>query len=238
MGDHAVDTGGDQVAPGPARADPIAGELVAETFDYDGGRRVTVYVPPDPPEAVVFAGDGQLISQWGGHLEVANVPPTMIVGAHRTDDPDEIARIREYSPSFDEERFAAHERFFVEEVRGWVRSRFGVALPAERTAVCGVSASGELALSMGLRHPDVYGVVFCASPGGGLRPPPVLPSPLPRTYLVAGTLEPWFLENATRWADALVDAGADVVKTERVGDHGDPFWQAEFPRMVAWAFQR
>jgi pimeloyl-ACP methyl ester carboxylesterase len=186
----------------------------------------------------VFAGDGQLISQWGGHLEVANVPPTMIVGAHRTDDPDEIARIREYSPSFDEERFAAHERFFVEEVRGWVRSRFGVALPAERTAVCGVSASGELALSMGLRHPDVYGVVFCASPGGGLRPPPVLPSPLPRTYLVAGTLEPWFLENATRWADALVDAGADVVKTERVGDHGDPFWQAEFPRMVAWAFQR
>ena len=44
----------------------IAGELVTETFEYDGGRQVTVYVPPDPPEAVVFAGDGQLISQWGG----------------------------------------------------------------------------------------------------------------------------------------------------------------------------
>ena len=42
------------------------GELVTETFEYDGGRQVTVYVPPDPPEAVVFAGDGQLISQWGG----------------------------------------------------------------------------------------------------------------------------------------------------------------------------
>ncbi|MCU1685929.1 MAG: esterase, partial [Amycolatopsis sp.] len=45
---------------------------------------VTVYVPPDPPEAVVFAGDGQLISQWGGHLEAADVPPTMIVGVCRT----------------------------------------------------------------------------------------------------------------------------------------------------------
>lgn len=220
-----------------AAADPNAGELVTETFDYDGGRQVTVYVPPDPPEAVVFAGDGQLISQWGGYLETADVPPTMIVGAHRTDDPDEMVRIREYSPSFDKERFAAHEHFFVEEIRGWVRSRFSVALPAERTAVCGVSASGELALSMGLRHPDVYGAVFCASPGGGFRPPAVLPSPLPRTYLVAGTLEPWFLENANRWADALLDAGADVVMTERVGDHGDPFWQAEFPLMVAWAFQ-
>ena len=119
-----------------------------------------------------------------------------------------------------------------------MRSRFGVALPAERTAVCGVSASAELSLAMGLRHPDIYGAVFSASPGGGYRPPAVMPSPLPRTYLVAGTLEPWFLENATRWADALRDADADVVMTERVGDHGDPFWQAEFPLMVAWAFGR
>ena len=49
----------------------IAGELVTETFEYDGGRQVTVYVPPKPPEAVVFAGDGQLISQWGRVLEAA-----------------------------------------------------------------------------------------------------------------------------------------------------------------------
>ena len=237
MDDQAAD-GPAEVAPETARADRISGELVTETFEYDGGRQVTVYVPPDPPEAVVFAGDGQLISQWGGYLEAADVPPTMIVGAYRTDDEDEMVRIHEYSPTFDEERFAAHESFFVEDVRSWVRSRFDVALPAERTAVCGASASGELALAMGLRHPDIYGVVFSASPGGGYRPPSVMPSPLPRTYLVAGTLEPWFLENATWWADALRDAGADVVMTERVGNHGDPFWQAEFPLMVAWAFGR
>jgi hypothetical protein len=28
-----------------------------------------------------------------------------------------------------------------------------------------------------------------------------MPSPLPRTYLTASTLEPFFLENATRWAE-------------------------------------
>lgn len=216
----------------------MAGDLVTETFGYDGGRQVTVYVPPDPPEAVVFAGDGQAIARWGANLESADVPPTMIVGAHRPDDADEMVRIHEYSPSFDEERFAAHERFFVTDIRRWVRTRFGVALPPGRTAVCGVSASGELALAMGLRHPDIYGVVFCASPGGGYRPPAVLPSPLPRAYLVAGTLEPWFRDNAARWADALRDAGADVVMTERTGNHGDPFWRAEFPLMVAWAFGR
>jgi enterochelin esterase-like enzyme len=229
---------GTDLVPEPPRAHPIAGEFVTHSFDYDGGRQVTVYLPPDPPEAVVFAGDGQLISQWGGYLEAADAPPTMIVGAHRTDDEDEMVRIREYSPQFDEERFAAHERFFVEDVGQWVRSRFGFALPTERTAVCGVSASAELSLAMGLRHPETYGAVFSASPGGGYRPPAVMPSRLPRTYLVAGTLEPWFLENATRWADALRDAGADVVMAERVGDHGDPFWAAEFPLMVAWAFGR
>jgi enterochelin esterase-like enzyme len=212
----------------------ITGELITETFDYDGGRDVTVYVPPEPPAAIVFAGDGQLISRWGRVLEAADVPSTMIVGAHRL--ADDTLRLHEYSPGFDPERFAAHERFFVEDVRRWVQTRFGVALPAARSAVFGVSASGELALATGLRHPDLYGAILCASPGAGYRPPRVMPSPLPRTYLVAGTQEPFFLKNASRWADALRDAGADVAMNERRGSHGGAFWQEELPLMVAWAF--
>jgi enterochelin esterase-like enzyme len=214
----------------------LEGEFVTETLQYDGGRHVTVYLPPDPPEAIVFAGDGQLIAPWGGVLEAADVPPTMIVGAHRLD--DETLRLQEYSPSFDPARFAAHEKFFVDDLRGWAKSRFGVQLPSERTAAFGVSASGELALAMGLRHADIYGAVFCASPGGGYRPPAVMPRSVPRTYLVAGNQEQFFLKNAKRWATALRDAGADVVMTERVGSHGDAFWREEFPLMVAWAFGR
>jgi enterochelin esterase-like enzyme len=235
---HSRRTGWSSREAGPVTtpADPIAGELVTETFEYDGGRRVTVYLPTSRPEAVVFAGDGQLISRWGGYLEAADVPPTMIVGAHRTDAQDEMERIKEYSPSFDEARFAAHEQFFVHDVGEWVRSRFDVALSAERTAVCGVSAGAELSLATGLRHPDTYGVVFAASPGGGYQPPGTLPKQLPRVYLLGGTEEPWFLENATRWFAALREAGADTVITERRGDHGDPFWAEEFPLMVQWAF--
>lgn len=205
------------------------GDLVTETLDYDGGRQVTAYVPPGPPRAIVYAGDGQLIPPWGEDLD-----GIMIVGVHRVD--DEMLRLHEYSPSFDPERFAAHERFFVDDVRAWARGRFGVDLPRARTAVFGVSAGGELALAMGVRRPDVYGAVFCASPGGGYRPPQPLPAPLPRTYLVAGTEEPFFLENATRWADALREAGADHVMAEREGTHGGAFWRAELPLMTAWAF--
>jgi enterochelin esterase-like enzyme len=200
----------------PSRVDPIAGEFVTETFDYDAGRQVTVYVPPDPAEAIVFAGDGQLIAPWGRLLEAADVPSTMIVGTHRP--ADETLRLHEYSPSIDSGRFAAHERFFVDDVGAWARSRFGVALPAERTAVFGVSAGGELALALGVRLPDRYGAVFSGSPGAGYRPPEVMPGPLPRTYLVAGSLEPFFLENAVRWAAALRNAAAEVVMCERSQD--------------------
>jgi pimeloyl-ACP methyl ester carboxylesterase len=210
--------------------------LVTETLEYDGGRQITVYVPPGPPDAIVFAGDGQRIARWGRLLEGADVPSTMIVGVHGL--ADEMPRLHEYSPVFDAERFAAHEEFFVNDVRRWVRSRFGVALPMERTAVFGVSAGGELALALGLRHPDIYGAVLSASPGAGYTPAGLLPSSIPRVYLVGGTLEPFFRDNATRWWVALRGAGADVVMHERVGSHGDALWQNEFPLMVAWAFTR
>jgi len=222
-------------APAEA-AGAVLGQFVTETFEYDGGRQVTVYVPPNPLEAIVFAADGQRISKWGRLLEKADVPSTMIAGVHGLT--DETLRLHEYSPGFEPKRFAAHEKFFVEDVRRWMQSRLGIAPPAERTAVFGVSAGGELALALGLRHPHVYGAVFSISPGGGYKPPDVMPSPLPRTYLVAGKQEPFFLQNARRWADALRDAGGDVVMNERTGSHGGAFWREEFPLMVAWAFRR
>jgi enterochelin esterase-like enzyme len=227
--------GSREAMPESPRTDPIAGEFVTETLlEYDGGRQVTVYVPPDPPEAVVFAGDGQEFTKWGRLLETADSPSTMIVGVHGLS--EEMSRLHEYSPVFDADRFAAHEEFFVGDVRRWVKSRFAVALPTERTAVFGYSAGGELALALGLRHPGVFGVIFSGSPGGGYKPTVKMPSSLPRAYLFGGTLEPFFLENATRWAVALREAGADVVMSERDVSHGANLWRAEFPLMLAWAF--
>ena len=213
----------------------MKGELVDETFEYDGGRLVTVYVPPGPPEAVVFCADGGWhISRLSETLDTNEGPSTMIVGVHGM--PDDDGRFKEYLPGADPERFALHERFFVEEVRSWTQARFDLRLPSERTAVWGASVGGEFSLAIGHLYPDVYGAIFCASPGGGYTPTDEMSVPPTRTYLVGGTEEQWFLENAARWAVALRDAGADVVMTERAGGHGDAFWAEEFPLMVAWAF--
>jgi enterochelin esterase-like enzyme len=212
-----------------------AGDLTTAVLDHDGGRAVTVLVPPVPVEAVVYAADGGWhVERLAQALEGADGPSTMVVGVHGLADDD--GRLAEYVQGFDPARFSAHERFFVDEVAGWVAERFGLALPAERTGVWGASLGGELALALGLRHPEVFGAAFVASPGAGFRPPDEMPGHLPRTYLVPGRQEPFFLENAVRWADALRAAGAEVAMVERDGEHGGAFWQEELPLMLAWAF--
>lgn len=209
--------------------------LVSEVLEYDDGRRVSALVPPTPAEAVVYVADGGWhIERLGQALENANVASTMIVGVHGLDHDDD--RLAEYVPGFDDERFMAHERFFVDQAHQWTAERLGVVLPAERTAVWGASLGAEFALAMGLRHPDIYRAVFAASPGAGFRPPEVWPDELPRFYLVAGTEEPFFLDNADRWAAALHSTDTETVLATRTGGHGDGFWFDEFPAMVTWAF--
>jgi hypothetical protein len=46
----------------------VSGGFVTETFEYDGGRQVTVYGPPDPPEAIVFAGEARESRSGAGCL--------------------------------------------------------------------------------------------------------------------------------------------------------------------------
>lgn len=214
--------------------------LVTETLAYDGGRDVTVRIPPADVDAVVFAADGgwhtarlvDALESADGSMPMS----TMVVGVQGMDSDD--GRFPEYVPGVDDDRFATHESFFVGEVPAWLESRFGVALDPARTGVWGASLGGEFALAMGVRHPDRFGVAFSASPGGGFRPPASLPAERPSLYLVAGRQEPFFAENAERWLAAFEEAGGDVVMHVREGDHGGDFWYEEFPLMVRWAFDR
>ena len=136
--------------------------------------------------------------------------------------------------------------------RAWTDPRYRDLLLSDGDAAAKEMGFGDLSYALRIvpNTETTHNVIVCTlcscypvsllgpSPGAGYRPPGVMPSSLPRAYLVAGTLEPFFHENATRWAEALRDAGADVVMTERVGSHGDAFWREEFPLMVAWAFGR
>ncbi len=81
----------------------LTGELVTKTFDFDGGRLVSVYVPVGSANAIVFTGDGQGILKWAKTLESSDFVPTMIVGVHGL--VNEMRRLEEYSPVFNAARF-------------------------------------------------------------------------------------------------------------------------------------
>ncbi len=183
----------------------------------------------------MFAADGAWhIARLSGVLERASAQSTMIVGVHGL--PDDDGRLHEYVPGFDAERFAAHEKFFVHDVGRWVESRFGVALPADRTAVWGASLGGELALALGLRHPDVYGAVFSRRPAPATSRRRYCRVRFPASTSSRAGKSSSSSPTRTRWADALRNADADVALMQRDGEHGGAFWGEEFPLMVAWAF--
>ena len=142
---------------------PAAGKLVTEALKYDGRRVVTVYVPPDPAEAVAFAADGGWhVFHLSEVLEAASTSPTMIVGVHGR--PDDDGRLHEYVPGFDVQRFAAHEKFFVDDVGpmgcGALRSR--VARRAHWGVGCGPSVGPARATD--LVHPDTHTPPPAAAP--------------------------------------------------------------------------
>jgi len=58
-----------ETEPELPQVESSAGEFVTGTFDYDDGRTVTVYIPPDPPEAIVFAADGEMIARGERYLK-------------------------------------------------------------------------------------------------------------------------------------------------------------------------
>jgi hypothetical protein len=196
---------------------------------------VPISIAITPPTCKARISNCQMISQWGRFLEAADVPSTMIVGVHRV--ADETLRLHDYSPKFDPERFAAHERFFVEDVGVWARSRFGVTLPSSARPCLVFRQVESSRLLLGFDIPSSTARSSQPRPARGTgRLTQGRVDCRTRTWWPAP--EPFFLDNAARWAAELRDATADVVMSERAAGHEDDMCRREFPLMIRWAFGR
>jgi enterochelin esterase-like enzyme len=228
----------------PTRAEPLAGELRDVMLDSHalGERRaLTVYLPPGRWEGlpVLYLADGGSAPRFAAVLEAGvaagATPAAVLVGVHSAvGEPDVDLRGREYVPGMDPRRFAAHERFFVDEVAAWVERELGGSADRERRAVAGYSNGAVLASALGCRHPDRFGAVVAFSLG--VEPP--LPSGArpARHYLVAGTLEAPFHRATRAWAAKLRELGVEVEERERVCGHDQLMWEEEMPAAIRWAF--
>ena len=75
-------------------------------------------------------------------------------------------RNAEYVIGRDEQRFTLHESFLIKTVWQWFEQEFGLTLTRHRAGVFGYSCGGSFAVSMGIRHPELFGTVLAFSVAG------------------------------------------------------------------------
>ncbi|MEL7156451.1 MAG: alpha/beta hydrolase-fold protein, partial [Actinomycetota bacterium] len=210
-------------------------------------RRITVYRPPDHEvgEAipVLYATDGNMFAPYARRLDAAIeagwCPRVVVVAAHAAP-ADQIRgnqRALEYLAGFDDRRFDAHQRFFVDELAQWAEAELGVPTDRVLRGVFGCSDGGGHALSTGRLHHRRFGHLFAFSTG--TPPEPSMagdPDPHPMVHLCAGTLEPGFHGATAAWAGYLHRVGIDHHFTERVSGHDLIQWCEELPRALARAW--
>jgi enterochelin esterase-like enzyme len=230
--------------------DPIAGSTfdhAVESATFGEPRTVSVYRPPDHRPGddvpVVYATDGNMFAPYARRLDAAieagTCPSVVVVAAHAApaDQFRGNQRALEYLLGFDDQRFDAHQRFFVDELPAWAEAELGVSGDRSRRGVFGCSDGAGHALTTGRLHPDKFGQVFAFSAGM----PPELSTPWeasthPFVHLCAGTLEGGFHQATEAWAGYLHHLDAGHHFTERVAGHDLIQWCEELPSALVRAW--
>ena len=146
-----------------------------------------------------------------------------IVDTHRLD--DEMLWLHGYSPAFDALTVRGTREVFVGRRPPMAQSRFGVALPGERTAVFGVSASGRARARHGAslsRTSTMRSSVRRRAEATGR--PPCCRNRSAR-YLVAGTRSRSFSRTRPAGTSHCATQARTLRLTERAGSHGNTFWK-------------
>jgi len=188
---------------------------------------------------VVYCADGHTIAFMAHFMAKAmmarHAPLVVLVGVHSQGD----TRAEDYVLGVDPRRFAAHERFFTEEVPQLVREELGLVPSRSDCGVLGYSNGAALAIRLGLRHREKYSVAIAFSPAA--TPEKITSSEfqgedVSRYYLAVGTRERLFKKNTRRIWKCLARHGIEHTYIEREAGHNLEFWKEELPIALSWAF--
>lgn len=218
-------------------------------------RTVTVYSPPGvKPGArlpVIYMADG-LSGELAGVAEAlwrsGAAAPVLLVGIASSRNRGEIGcaprcdgRSREYLIGIpdlppEQSRFDAHARFVTEEVMPLIEANFPVSRRREDRATAGFSSGAAWALTMAVRHPDLFGRSIAMSLGW--RPAAEAASNLcqGRLFVGGGRLEDRFYERSVQAAENASRAGAEVRLLTPNAGHSFENWEILFADALRWHF--
>lgn len=235
---------GENAPQTPTPSPELKGRIERRTIKSEAlrmDRGIVVYVPPNAPKAglpAVFFADGvcEPIARIMEPLMLdSKVRPFAIVGVPsggysgdraKPYDPNLDERAKEYVPGASEETFDRHMKFFTQEVPRFVGEEFGISTKREDRAIGGFSNGGAFVAAVAFRHPAVFGYAMPLSVG---VPPDYgkPPTPLPKMYLAAGTLES-FIRGTARVFEQAKEWGADAELRTFVAGHDMAMWNIAF----------
>ncbi len=239
-------------------------------------RDIIVYLPPDYETApqrrypVFYLHDGQNLfdeetafagQEWHAD-EIAErlirngaIQPVIMVGIYNTGP----RRIDEYTPTTDAHGHTGgkahlYAAMIIDELMPFIDARYRTLATRENTALGGSSLGGLVTLSIGLRHPEIFGKLAALSPsvwwnrGVILRMIRDLPAPQPRPkiWLDIGTAEGTHPQRILRDARYLREVlcrkgwtlGENLAYLEAEGGlHNESAWGARLPEIFDFFFK-
>ena len=132
--------------------------------------------------------------------------------------------------------FLAQESFLLKDVIPFVEQNFGVSSDPRDRIITGFSSGAAWAISLGLRHPDVFPTVIAQSLVWQGAEKGLSDNTTTRFYLSAGTLEPKFYEETLRFADRAKASGNEVQLEMTVSGHTVTIWPPLLVHALKWTF--
>lgn len=175
---------------------------------------------------VIYCADGQNTAAFAAsYFRKCSTDSLWFIGV----DSSGTNRNAEYVIGRDEEKFTLHESFFTRDVLAWTHGVLGGAYRWKHAAVFGYSCGGAFAASMGIRHPELFPLIFAFSVAG--RPVTQFdeePSSNLRNskfFFRSGTREPDGMKKyMTRLGKWLGRSGAVVDQGVENGGHEFSLW--------------
>ena len=239
---------GPAAPPKPAAATVLQGRIseAAIRSRYLGeSRRLTIYTPPgfDPARRypVVYMADGVFRKDDPKIIEplilAGDIPPIVMIAVWPgIDAKDTLLRSKEYLAGWPDgtARFAKSESFLLNEVIPLAEARYGASDKAGERLITGYSSGAAWAVSMGARHPQVFGQAAAFSLGWAGAEKGVDTPGRARLFLAAGSLEPTYYKATLALAERARRSGDEVVLRKLVSGHDDNAWRPMLVEALRW----
>jgi enterochelin esterase-like enzyme len=220
--------------------------FICETFDLPSTflgerRKLSVFLPQanhaPQPLLALYCADGQMLAPFADALaaEGARCPLVALVGVES----NVSTRPYDYVHGYDRERFAAHERFLIEEIVPLVEAVYRIGGERGARGLFGYSDGGAFVHAAAVRNPTIFGFAIAFSVSDKRVRRECYPSPLDTAfYLSAGAREPDYRNTTASIAADLQFLGIQHKLTERDAGHETTFWSAELPLALSWVIAR